>query len=341
MSSQQLQKIFNLPYNSTIFPGLMPRDIDRKHAFPKIFGIQSDSHREYIVSHKADGENGGRFFLGFTSVETQKNRFKQVIYLMNRKRKSIQIKLNNFPLQAFNNLGTLFDTEVIQVNGKSLILIFDSFMINGTNVRKKCYLHRLDYARGFLKMLPFEKKIIPSTINNEYKTNFVDIVVSLSDKYSIKVKKVYYIQAIPELLTKQSIYPNDGIILTALNSEGSNFDCLKWKPTDQCTIDFRIQYNRGFEFDFYNNVDQYQITNGQYCLLMATHNNDVIFSCMDTNVNVEIGKIYECFFKNGWHIKQIRNDKIQPNFITKTVLPTLKNMNDNIMESILALINNE
>lgn len=319
---------------NTKFPGTLPVSVSRS-SIPSLYGLTQATFAEYTLSYKADGFDGGRYFLLYLRVRTQ-----AYAVLLDRTYQPVQLAATAYT-EAFQ--GTLFDVEVMKLPDSSvLILIFDTMAVNGTSVTKQHYLFRLELARLFLHEVARVDVTATSRVYppgpEMYPSNFPDLQISagswLGNQLRFQVKQVYYSRALANLPTSTH-YPTDGFVWTLVTAPYTPFrtnpDCvLKWKPYDEITVDFYIRSVALDSVDFYpsQNPDQFRGQSGPWGLF-ADHDGAMVLVAT-TSSSVQSAGVYECYWRfPGWVVKQARTDKDVPNHIS-TVEKTIQSLTEKV-----------
>jgi SAM-dependent methyltransferase len=206
--------------------------------------------------------------------------------------------------KADGTLIGLFDSELIDVEGKQYINIFDAMMVNGDIITSKTFKERMDLAREML-----ESNKIP-----ESKLNKKPVIFKVKPIY-----KISNIKTVAELIDVKNYtfqsdfgkYKNDGLIFTPNAQPYLNSEIYKWKPWELHTIDFKI----------------HKVASEDYICLQVGHSNgDKDFDVIPINsewqkfmndTGMKDNAIVECRLVNCmWYPERIREDKNAPNFIS-------------------------
>lgn len=324
-----INRICKVKLSNFYFPGTLPISLDRK-SIPLLYGFSKVTHSEYTLSYKADGYNGGRYFLGFLEFNSS-----PLVFIVDRNFSITYLTVFSVHHDAFK--GTLFDIEILRTHdGKDLILIFDTLCVHGNSVQEKYYPIRMDVARAFLNLLPETKKIScdKDTHSFTYSSNFKDSISTFSDKYHIKVKKLYYPQALPFMTG--TIYPDDGRIWTSTTTPYSVFrsnphSILKWKPQHEITIDFYLHTKQTTDWKLpsqFHISPKFRSQHGNYYLYTQQNRTFFLIAKLLLDSKTESG-IYEFSWNSQWVLKQRRFDKSKPNQL-ETVVRTIENIEENI-----------
>ena len=333
---QFVNRVCEQKLSNTKFPGTLPVSLARA-AIPSLYGLTQSTFTEYVLSYKADGFEGGRFFLLFLEVGGS-----AYAVLLNRKMEPFYISTQVYKTAL---AGTLFDVEKLRLQDNSiLLLIFDTLAIHGHSVTKRHYLCRLDLARLFLHLLGqhdpnVHSELFPTAPTGQYPSHYRDVRITSGhlerDILRLQVKQVFYAQALP-LLSPQTYYPTDGFIWTLGAAPYSCFltqpqNVLKWKPLERITLDFQLQPPCS-EVQPVHLLAEVPLPflecPGNYGLF-AAHNNQLVLISRLVGTNWSDG-IYECSWTNNrWVIVQPRTDKQTPNQL-RTVILTLQNITEAI-----------
>ena len=334
-----INNICGLHSNNRKFPGGLPVSLERTD-IPTLFGYCPKACSEYTLSYKADGENGGRYFLGFLDVDGD-----ALSFLIDR-----NFKITFLKSEIYNRAyrGSVFDVELVRNSDQSyLILIFDTLAINGNIVMSQYYPTRLEIAREFIQRIvnhlgKSSIRITCSDTKYNYKSNRTDYMVELGfynhHKVNLKVKKIYYTTSL-HLLKGCTLFPTDGFIWTKTTCPYMLFrsnqnTIFKWKPLEVITIDFLVECRLSNIVDTsFPNIDnipsEYRITTGNI-LLFTEYDNQKIAFTFAYSCNLQKSGIYECYWVNDhWVIGKQRTDKTKPNQL-ETVSRTIGNYIENI-----------
>jgi hypothetical protein len=344
MNNEEVLKAFRLyinklcglnPHNER-FPGTLPVSLARADV-PALYGMTQTHFTEYILSYKADGFDGGRYFLVFLTVHGE-----HYAVLLDRQFFPVYLSLQVYTSAL---LGTVFDVELLRLPDQTyLILIFDTLAINGNNVTSSHYLTRLELARRFLDhTVNINQNISYTTHQTDpkaYPSRFPDIQIcnGTYNKAALKiqVKQVYYAQAL-QRLNVNTHYPTDGFIWTlgtaAYSPFRTNMECVfKWKPLEWVTVDFFVKLDPTEGPNPRDDIpDKYRVTMGQYGLFADSGGGLISISKFESSQTLY--GVYEFQWSGTrWSLKQSRPDKTKPNQL-QTVIRTINNLTENILLS--------
>ena len=142
---------------------------------------------------------------------------------------------------------------------------------------------------------------------------------------------------------------NDGIIINTKDYpyySGQSIEIYKWKPNEENTIDFEIQYNQKEDiYNLYVSGKEKLVPVGNLSFKDDSDKEKFLSGYNINNINIA-----ECFYDNnlidpftnkkgGWRFSRYRNDKGKPNFID-TYENVLKCLEENIsIEEIIDTVN--
>ncbi len=312
------------------FPGILPVALTRDK-LTDIF-IQNGTCKEYVVSYKADGE---RFLWLCFYINN-----KPVSILVNRNL-DIQVLPLHLPSNCFD--GCILDLELIEIENKKILLLFDSVALMGKSIINEHYGFRLECMRWFLHLLSTQDCYRLSVLNDniaDYPHTYQNIQLQFKshckNDYVINIKPVYCISNISKLPTAN--FSVDGLIFQCT----TNNTCFKWKPPKELTIDFLVYQPETKEpiSTYYKDIpNKYTILNGNLGLYSINNNNNHLFSYVQCASEYE-GRVCECYFNTDkWLIKQIRTDKIIPNS-NHVVCHTIKVIQEDITLNEIKFQNN-
>jgi mRNA-capping enzyme len=217
----------------------------------------------------------------------------------------------------------LIDGELVEEGGKYVFLVFDSL----TGERGRPVLHkpltvRLAYLQTVL--FPLRKEAGKAGLLAEE-----PFEIRLKDYYKLKHTKWVLRERLQEIG-----HETDGLIFQPRDQpyvKGTDARLLKWKPSDQNTVDFLVRVVR---------------EESKVQLLVKTARNkphamfDEVMLQGEDNVarwSEVDGKIVECLWENGgqsWRIYKVREDKDSPNsmHVARGVLDSIQ---DGITEEVL------
>ena len=165
------------------------------------------------------------------------------------------------------------------------------------------------------------------------------------------MKDYFTLEQVEEIKNIIPILPhhNDGIIINTNDYpyySGQSIEIYKWKPNEENTIDFEIQYNQ--QKDIYNLYvcgEEKLIQVGNLSFKNDYDKEKFLSGYNSNNINIA-----ECFYdkdlddpftnkKGGWRFSRYRNDKGKPNFIS-TYENILKCLEENIgIDEIINTVN--
>ncbi|KAI5821028.1 mRNA capping enzyme, catalytic domain-containing protein [Pyronema omphalodes] len=209
------------------FPGAQPVSFCRRH-------IDELKRADYYLCEKSDGI---RCLMYFTRDGDH-----EVHYLIDRKNEYYWVPGLHFPLpndktfQKFHT-ETIIDGELVidTIGGKKILkyLVFDCLVIDNKSVMERTLDKRLAYFREYVynpyrhlcKTFPQEVDYFPFQL--EFKR--------MEFSYAIEV---VFRDILPKLP-----HGNDGLIFTCRTSPytfGTDNKILKWKPSEENSVDFRL-----------------------------------------------------------------------------------------------------
>ncbi len=316
------------------FPGCLPKALT-KADIPGLF-FQCNKRKEYTISHKADGYR----YLWVVCYSGKK----MVSVLLDRKMNTHQLDLP-LPESCFD--GTIFDLELVEMDGKKVLFIFDTLALMGKSLTTQHYGFRISCAIWFLDLLTNKHHAYESYAEKEEKNPhaYVRVPVQVryikpdSTVYLLRIKPIYYISAINNLPIPD--FPVDGLIFQSTVNSIDN--CFKWKPPDQITIDFKVLTPCSNISDIYSNmVDKFKVIDGNMGLFALENGMDHMLAYVRTDITKN-NQIWECawdFNKNEWLLKRERVDKSKPNSV-HVVYHTIKVIEENVkLEQLGHLIQN-
>jgi hypothetical protein len=182
--------------------------------------------------------------------------------------------------------NTLVDGEMV---GDNLYLVYDGYMVSGENIMTHNLIERL-------------KRI--ETVTRAPKM-----------KIEVRMKTMWKLQSIPDILKTHYPYKTDGLIFTPVNQPvklETHEMMFKWKPLQEITVDFKVLKKLG-----------------KYGLYVWDRGSYVYESDFQDNPYLE-NKIVECRYDNGhWIFVKVREDKPMPNN-RRTFFRTLVNIKEDI-----------
>ena len=366
------------------FPGLQVVNIDREKLqffshFPNQFLIceKSDGVRYLLIHFK----NGITILLGrnleFFEVKlTEKFTFNnnvsyfnwEIIHFLDG-----ELVLDNFDNNEFKGNEIILNGEKKKIN----FLVFDAIVINGENIGALPFFQRLNYLNDLFKEIKIKRKqfsfknnfyseyhneinsssfITNEKLSNELIKDLNSIQNSNSQiqcrfTISLYMKDYFTLEQVEEIKNIIPILPhhNDGIIINTNDYpyySGQSIEIYKWKPNEENTIDFEIQYNQ--QKDIYNLYvcgEEKLIQVGNLSFKNDYDKEKFLSGYNSNNINIA-----ECFYdkdlddpftnkKGGWRFSRYRNDKGKPNFIS-TYENILKCLEENIgIDEIINTVN--
>ena len=366
------------------FPGLQVVNIDREKLqffshFPNQFLIceKSDGVRYLLIHFK----NGITILLGrnleFFEVKlTEKFTFNnnvsyfnwEIIHFLDG-----ELVLDNFDNNEFKGNEIILNGEKKKIN----FLVFDAIVINGENIGALPFFQRLNYLNDLFKEIKIKRKqfsfknnfyseyhneinsssfITNEKLSNELIKDLNSIQNSNSQiqcrfTISLYMKDYFTLEQVEEIKNIIPILPhhNDGIIINTNDYpyySGQSIEIYKWKPNEENTIDFEIQYNQ--QKDIYNLYvcgEEKLIQVGNLSFKNDYDKEKFLSGYKSNNINIA-----ECFYdkdlddpftnkKGGWRFSRYRNDKGKPNFIS-TYENILKCLEENIgIDEIINTVN--
>lgn len=318
------------------FPGGMPVSIMRKD-IPRVFGYTGNTTPpdEMVLSFKADGPNGGRFFLGFLSVQKQ-----LVSFLVDRATTITLLPISDYVHKdAFE--GTLFDIEIVDTKEGKMILLFDIMCLHGNPTTRVFYPTRVELCRKFISMISDHHTLVRVVAREkgEYASNFQDMILRLrgfgSDRAILmKTKKIYHAAAISNLQPPR-LFKTDGFIW--LNAASPylvfrevNNNLLKWKQIEEITIDFLLERGSRLPWTAIEGISPgFRIRKGNCGMVSIDDNKErILVSFIDFNGD---DGVHECYWDGKeWHVKQRRDDKGGvPNHLV-TIRRSIRNIEENV-----------
>nr|XP_039261736.1 mRNA-capping enzyme-like [Styela clava] len=275
------------------FPGAQPVSMTLEN-------IKFLTQKSYQVSWKADG-------VRYMMLINGKNQ----VYMVDRDNAVFQISDMEFVHRKnleHHLTDTLLDGEMILdvVEGISVprYLIYDIVMFAGQPVGDCDFITRLSCI----------KKEIIGPRHEKIRRGMLD---KSKEAFSVRIKDFWDITQSRELLdgqfSKQISHEVDGLIFQPASAHpidgytcGRNDDILKWKPSSQNSVDFRLKIQQ------VSGVGMLKETLG----LLYVGGHEPPFSSMKVTKTLRLydNKIIECTFENNtWKFMRERTDKSFPN----------------------------
>jgi len=148
--------------------------------------------------------------------------------------------------------------------------------------------------------------------------------------FSVELKKLHLSYRMNDVFEEQKLlkHKSDGLIFTSESSPYISGNCnkmLKWKPSNENSIDFKVHYIKE-EHRFTLNIWGGE-NNHFYYADLTIDNPDMQ---KEWEENPPEGKIIECYFENEhWHFMRFRNDKENANH-ESIVKKIMKSIRDNV-----------
>ncbi len=367
------------------FPGLQVVNINREKLhffshFPKEFLIceKSDGVRYLLIHFR----NGFTILLGrnleFFQVKlTEQFSSNNYDYLSNWN--IIHFLDGELVLDDFDD-NEIKGNEIILNGIKKRInfLVFDAIVINEKNIGSLPFFQRLNYLSKLFKEIKIKRKqfLFKNTFYSQYinqinTSSFItydkltnELIKDLNPiqfnnsqikcRFSISLyMKDYFTLEQVEDISKNIIpilpHHNDGIIINTKDYpyySGQSIEIYKWKPNEENTIDFEIQYNQKEDiYNLYVSGKEKLVPVGNLSFKDDSDKEKFLSGYNINNINIA-----ECFYDNnlidpftnkkgGWRFSRYRNDKGKPNFID-TYENVLKCLEENIsIEEIIDTVN--
>jgi hypothetical protein len=207
------------------FIGPQPVSFERKHLLKDSGVIHTTP---YSLTHKADGERG----LLMINKEGR-------IYVLNNR---LKFKNTNLQVEIKN---CILDAEVVQTeNGRITLWIFDVYVWKGKFVTGEDLRSRLELAK---------EVVIPMSPTSVYSIAIKTFLYTDENQVLGETYIQGFNKCCHKLLHEQKLdtlpFKTDGIILTPSGAVESKlfstwFECFKWKPPHENTIDFLCRFHR-------------------------------------------------------------------------------------------------
>ena len=305
------EKELSLPLRNPkmVFPGPQPITLET-HDIPKL--------SDYLVTPKADGERAMLFIDDKGDYYIINNRF--------------DVKKTGITNMDYAN--SVFDAEVLIIQNKRKVLLFDNYIFNNTLVWSKTLQDRTKNIKGVTESstayVVEEKKHVPITENS--------------------------------INTERHFFKTDGLIFTPLSSLSNKHPVYKWKPPHENTIDFLVECHQETDIttlylyvgsvptstkDFFNNgsnnyVKQLFKADSKEKYITETTIIGRFDKCKNGDEIVS-GSVIEMYFDTNerkWIPYRVREDKTDQARITNTITAnnydTALNVWKTIIDPVLA-----
>jgi mRNA guanylyltransferase len=330
----------------TGFVGAQPVSFQKKHIDELLL------RKDYFVCEKSDGLR----CLMFCILDPAGD---EAVFLITRENNFYRVPEIHFPLPNDVNSchnGTLIDGEIViskKPDGGTELryLMFDCLAMNGSNLVHKL----LDKRLGYLDREFFHPYV-------ELRRQHPQACLNFPLKVSMKNMQPAY--RIPRVFESLSSLPHvsDGLIFTNCETPylfGTDETLLKWKPSEENTVDFRLHLNIPVFID--EDLDerdpdrQYPNYDVKPGLELHVHNGGGNYSYFGDltvpddkweelkNLNEPLDeRIVECNQTKDkqWNLLRFRDDKSDSNFIT-VLHKVLKSIEDSVSKEDLIKISPE
>lgn len=321
---------------ATSFPGAQPVSLTKRH-------LRTLVDVDYYVCEKSDGIRCLMYISREPLAGGPEGKLVDAVYLIDRKNDYYRIPRLHFPVPGDSSFkasheDTVLDGELVldtYPDGRRItrFLLFDCLMMDGKLVTDK----PLDRRLGYCKMMVHEplERLLHANPDVRKRMPFSVGFKEMQLAYGIKMM---FEAVIPALH-----HGNDGLIFTPLNTSykyGTDDMLLKWKPSEENSIDFRLRLSLGLNehgqpdvnmmptFELYiftgrrGDADPYQyfgqmyVDDEEWQRLQHIPLVDAIVECVrDT--------------QGRWRLMRFREDKLEANHIS-----TLKSMLESIEDGV-------